>query len=316
MRTLWIDTDMGFDDVAAIAMAVACPDLSIVGLSLVAGNAPLDVVADNAARAVAFLGWRMPVYRGRARPMLGSLVTAANILGPSGMRSTGRTLPPAAPLPPGEDAIAALARYLEGYEPGGATILALGPLTNLAALVMARPDLVDRIGTLVWMGGSAGPGNHTAAAEFNAFVDPESVQVVIDAGVRISMVGLDACRPVTVGVADAETVRAAGTPVSAVLGDLLEGYARLVSADGSRPQPLYDPVAAAAVVDPASVTFRPAHLAIECDGRLTRGMTVVEWRVPRRAEANAAIAVAADAPRVRALCLAALGGRSETKAPA
>lgn len=313
MREIWIDSDMGFDDVAAIAMVAACPDLSVAGVSLVAGNAPLGIVADNAARAATLLGWRMPFHLGHARPLLGPLTTAADILGETGMRTVGRELPPAGSLPRAADAVTALIRHLDAKPAGSAIILALGPLTNLAAVMLARPDLAARIGKLVWMGGSAGPGNHTAAAEFNAFVDPEAAQAVIEAGVRVAMVGLDACRPVTVGVADAEAVRTSATLQAAVLADLLEGYARLVSPDGSRPQPLYDPVAAAALVAPGSVTFRPAHLAIECHGRLTRGMTVVEWRVPRRAEANADIAVSADARRVRALCLSALGARVESE---
>jgi purine nucleosidase len=185
-------------------------------------------------------------------------------------------------------------------------VLALGPLTNVARALQQRPDLAAQIGMLVWMGGSAAAGNHTAAAEFNAAVDPESVQVVLDAGIALRMVGLDACRQVRVHAQDAETLRALGTPRAQVLADLLLGYVRIASPDGGLPMSLYDPTAAAALVAPRGMVFRPAHLVMELEGRHTRGMTVVEWRVPRRARANALIAHQADEALLRGVVLDAL----------
>ena len=186
-------------------------------------------------------------------------------------------------------------------------MLALGPLTNIATLLMARPELAARIGRLVWMGGSAGSGNHTAAAEFNAAVDPESVQRVIDTGVCIEMVGLDACRQVRAHAADAEALRALGTNRGEILADLLLGYVRIASADGSKPMALYDPTAAAALVCPEGMQWREGHLAMELDGTLTRGMTVIEWRIPRKAQANARIASVADETLLRQTVFDALG---------
>jgi len=120
------------------------------------------------------------------------------------------------------------------------------------------------------------------------------------------MVGLDACRSVTVSVNDAARLRERGGRRATVLADLLEGYARLVSADGSRPQPIYDPVAAAALTVPGAVTFRPARVDVELAGRHTRGMTVVESRVPRRAAANAEVATSVDVEAVRDALFSAL----------
>lgn len=303
-NNVWIDTDMGFDDLAAIVMIAAAPEIRVAGLSLVAGNARLDVVADNAARAAAFLGWTMPIHLGRDRPLLGTPITAAEVLGSNAMRTVGAVLPPAPPPAATENAVPALARHLE--KTANATILALGPLTNIAVLLYVRPDLAGRIGRLIWMGGSAGPGNHTAAAEFNAYADPEAVQAVLDAGAPIRMVGLDACRPVTISVNDAARLRERGGTRATVLADLLEGYARIASADGSRSQPIYDPVAAAALSVPGAVAFRPARIDVELTGRHTRGMTVVESRVPRRAAANAEVATSVDAEAVRDALLTAL----------
>ncbi|WP_209740145.1 nucleoside hydrolase [Aureimonas populi] len=295
---------MGFDDLVAILMVARAPEIEIAGLSLVAGNAPLETVAANARAARAFFSWTMPIHPGAARPVAGDLVTAAYVLGETGMASAGRILPPAGGPLDAAHALDALVRYLE-EAPG--EILALGPLTNIAHLAMIRPDLASRIERLVWMGGSAGPGNHTASAEFNAFVDPEAIAAVLGAGVRLQMVGLDACRPVTVSMEDVAAMRAADPGErGATLADLLEAYVRIALPSGGKAQAIFDPVAAAALIAPQTVAFRPARLDVELAGRHTRGMTVVEWRVPRKAPANADIAVSPDAPRIRALILDAL----------
>ncbi|MFT4267075.1 MAG: nucleoside hydrolase [Xenophilus sp.] len=305
MPHVWIDTDMGFDDLAAVLTVAQAPGWEIDGLSLVAGNAPLPVVVDNALRAARCFGWGMPLHAGCARPLAGELVTAQSILGDDAMASAGGQLPAERAALAPADALQALAGHLrEAAEP--VTVLALGPLTNLATLLLRHPSLAPRVGRLLWMGGSAGPGNHTAAAEFNAVVDPEAVNVVLDAGVPLWMVGLDACRQVRVHASDAQALRALGTPRARLLADLLLGYVRIASPDGSAPMSLYDPTAAAALVAPASLSFRPAHLVAECDGRHTRGMTVVEWRVPRRAAANARVASVADEALVRQVVLGAL----------
>ena len=306
---MWIDTDLGFDDLAAVLTLQHSPHCSIDGMSLVAGNAPLAVVIDNALRSAACFGWTFPIHAGSAAPLFGQLVTAQNILGADAMASAGRCLPPERSPLAGGHATDALAAYLAAAGTPGtapATVLALGPLTNIAVLLQQHPRLAPRIGRLVWMGGSAGPGNHTAAAEFNAAVDPEAINVVLDAGVPLQMVGLDACRQVRVHAADAHDLRAIGGSKAELLADLLLGYVRIASADGSLPMSLYDPTAAAVLAAPGAMSFRAAHVVAECRGEHTRGMTVVEWRVPRRASANAQIASVVDEAIVRAAVLGAL----------
>ena len=314
-RSVWIDTDMGFDDLAAVLTVAHTPGWRIDGLSLVAGNAPLHVVADNALRAAAFFGWAMPIHAGSDRPLAVALVTAQNILGEDGMASAGRSLPLVRAALTSSDGVGALVDYLAASS-APATLLALGPLTNVAQVLKGHPELAGRIGTLWWMGGSAGPGNHTAAAEFNAAVDPEAVQVVLDARVRLRMVGLDACRQVRVHAADAQALRAIGTERATVLADLLLGYVRIASADGSLPMSLYDPSAAAALVAPQGMVFRAAHMVVECQGEHTRGMTVVEWRVPRKAAANADVASVADEAMLRGVVLSALAQAARAATPA
>ncbi len=335
MQHVWIDTDLGFDDLAAVLTLAHAPGWVVDGMSLVAGNAPIDVVVGNALRSAALFAWAFPIHTGAAQPLAGELVTAQSVLGEDAMASAGRSLPLQRTVVAPKDAVTALIEYLDSFDlPDGndesgrragpsiaervagptsesrvvasANILALGPLTNIALVLQRRPDLAPRIGTLMWMGGSAGPGNHTAAAEFNAFVDPESINAVLDAEVPLHMVGLDACRQVRVHASDAETLRSIGTDKAELLADLLLGYVRIASPDGRLPMSLYDPTAAAALVAPECMTFSPAHLVAECTGRHTRGMTVVERRVPRKAQANAMIAGAAVESVVRQTVLGAL----------
>ena len=307
MRRVWIDTDMGFDDLAAVLTVAASPDWSIAGLSLVAGNAPLDVVVDNAARAAALFGWNMPIHRGRDRPIERTLVTAAYILGAGAMPTAGKTLPKQAARLSSMDGISALIAELDRSREA-LTILALGPLTNLAVALLARPDLTSRIERVVWMGGSVGRGNHTASAEFNAAVDPEAVQIVLNAGVPFKMIGLDVCRQVQVTGEDAERLRNVGGEIAHILADLLAGYVGIARRRGGTCMALYDPTAAAALVEPCAVTCQPAHLAVECTDVLTQGRTIVEWQVPEHGSANAEVAVAVDESAVRRIVLDALAG--------
>lgn len=305
MNHVWIDTDMGFDDLAAVLTVAHTPGWVIDGLSLAAGNAPLNVVIDNALRSATFFRWAFPIHAGCERPLRGELVTAQNILGSDAMKSAGRSLPLAKRELTSGQAIDALRTHLqESTKP--VTILALGPLTNIATLLQQTPALSTRIGQLVWMGGSAGVGNHTAAAEFNAAVDPEAIQAVLDAQVPFQMVGLDACRQVRAYTSDAHELRALGTHRAAVLADLLMGYVCIASADGSLPMALYDPTAAAALVCPEGMAWRDAHVAAELEGRHTRGMTVCEFRVPRKAAANARVASLADENKLRCAVFDAL----------
>lgn len=294
---LWIDCDMGFDDLAAILM-VRASDREVAGLSLVAGNAGLPQVVSNAMACRTLFGWDFPIHAGAAEALNGSRTDAAYVLGATGMPTAGRKLPACADAPDGYYAVDALAVWLDT---GGRQVLALGPLTNIALLLNARPDLAAQM-EVTWMGGSATTGNHTATAEFNAFADPEAVAAVIASGVPIRMVGLDCCRQVTITAADGRALRAMPGERAALLADLLTGYACIRDAAGEAPMPLFDPVAAAAVIEPKTVTFAPARLDCELYGALTRGMTVVEWR-QNRAAPNALIATKARVARTRKLFL-------------
>ncbi|SFH66612.1 nucleoside hydrolase [Albimonas pacifica] len=296
---VWIDTDMSVDDVFAILLLQG--RVEIDGLSLGFGVAPLPRARLNAAGAASAFGWSFAMTQGADRAVLGGQEHATRILGETGIRSRGKTLPEveAPPLPP---ALPALSAWLEAQEQ--ATILALGPLTNLAALALARPDLLPRIERIVWMGGGVTSGNHTASAEYNAIADPEALAILIARGVPIRMIDLDACRRVQIAEEDVTALRAAPGPNAGLLADLLGGYLDIALERGRPTMALYDPIAAAAVLRPDLFRFRSVRLDAELGGLHTRGRTVVETRHPDTH--NAEIAEDLDAPAVKALCLAAL----------
>lgn len=299
---VWIDTDMGFDDIAAI-MVVQSAGLAIDGISLVFGNATLQAVCRNAAGAVAAFGWSMPIHQGREMPVLGALETAQSILGDNGIPTVGQSLPDAAALPK-SDAFAALCGWLADGA-GEKRILALGPLTNIAALCLARPDLAARISDLTWMGGGVTSGNHTASAEFNAFADPEALAIVLSHGLPLRMVDLDACRKVTASSADVLPIRNAGGKNAGLIADLLEGFIGIATRRGRPAMALYDPVAAVAFTS-EFLGWRHARIDVELHASLTRGRTVVEARAEKVTGFNAHFAETVNAEAAKAAVLEAL----------
>ncbi len=298
---VWIDTDMGFDDIAAI-LVVAHAKLDIAGISLVFGNTPLPQVRLNAAGAAKAFGWTFPIHSGRASAVLGEIETAQAILGETGIPTSGTTLPEAAALPE-SDAFTALCNWLE--QDGPHRILALGPLTNIAALALARPDLAARITELTWMGGGVTAGNHTASAEFNALADPEALAIVIASGLPLRMVDLDLCRKVIAIPDNIAPIRKAGGANAEMLADFLDGYIGIGTSRGRLGMAIYDPCAAVAFTHPEIVTFRTARIDVELQGKLTRGRTVVETRATH-AKPNADYAVEIDNEAARAIILGAL----------
>ncbi|QEL23786.1 nucleoside hydrolase [Bosea sp. F3-2] len=306
---VWIDTDMGFDDLAAILL-VRQGGHGIDGISLTFGNTPIERVRANAAAAAAVFGFGFPIFSGREQPLLAPIETAAAILGETGMPTSGRALPETDPLPMAA-AFPALCDWLTvGERPK--RILALGPLGNIAALAVARPDLAARIDELVWMGGGVTRGNHTASAEFNAFADPEALAVVLSHGLPLTMVDLDFCRQILASPGDVEPIRQAGGRNAALLADLTAGFIAIATARGRAAMSLYDACAAAIFLRPGLARFERANIAVELAGTVTRGRTVVETRASH-AVFNASYAVRGDSDAIRTMILDAL--REEAAKP-
>ncbi|PMQ16478.1 nucleoside hydrolase [Janthinobacterium sp. AD80] len=302
LKKIWLDTDPGFDDWLTMLLLGSNPGIEWLGVSVVAGNAPVDITYDNALRIKAHDGLTVPIYRGCEKPLAGVIETAQRILGDSGMPTTGEILPPGAAVDASGHAVDALIDAVRAH-PGQITIMAIAPMTNLATALSRAPDIAEKIVEIILMGGSTDQGNHTAAAEFNIYADPEAAAQVFQAGIPLRMFGLNLCRQLLVTNAEVQQLRAIGTPRAQRLAGYLEAYVRIRSADGSVPMPMYDPVVALYLEAPQLFQFQSAHVAIELTGELTRGMTVCEFRVPRRAPINTQVAMLADGPAAIALLM-------------
>ncbi len=302
---LWYDTDPGFDDWMAWALIEAEPSFKLHGVSVVAGNAPLAVTLPNALAIKAFHGFSTPVYAGCDRPLAQAQVTAQDVLGAQGMETTGPALP-AALTPAGAAATPAPGHGVQALidcvraHPGRITLLAVGPLTNVAVAFALAPELPSLLAGLVIMGGSTVGGNASAAAEFNIHADPEAAARVFDGGVPVAMFGLNVCRQVPIGQAQVDRLKALGSARATVFAGYVDGYVAIGRRRGRAVQSLYDPTPVIWLARPDLFELQPARVDIELQGRFTRGMTVCDFRAPALARANAQVAVKADGPAAMA----------------
>ena len=301
MNSLWLDTDPGFDDLITWLLLERLSGYRLGGVSVVAGNAPLEHTLANALRISRFLGSSVPVYAGAARPLVAPQVTSQHLLGETGLSSTGRSLPEDSATVQPLHAVDALIAHLEQHD--RTTIVAIAPLTNLALLLKRAPHLARKIGPVIVMGGSTDRGNHTAAAEFNIFADPEAASVVFGSGLDVHMFGLNLTRQVLVTAEHADRLRSLGTERAELIADHLDFYLQIRDARRLAPMPFHDPVTALYLSHPDCFEVTPAFVDIELHGTLTRGMTVCEFRVPRKAEANAQIAVRAEGEQLMAVLM-------------
>jgi len=291
-----IDCDPGHDD--AVAILLAARHFDLLGVTTVGGNAPVWRVTENALRVLELIGRpEVPVARGAAGPILGSLPRA-------GERVHGATGLDGAKLPRGSNrvitkgAVEFLVETVMGNP--GTVVIATGPLTNLALAMRVEPRLAKSIARLSIMGGSATWGNVTAAAEFNAWADPEAAHIVFSSGARITMCGLDLTRQAAVGPETIARFRAVRTHTAGVVADLLEHYrAAAERVYGTPAVPLHDPCAVAALAAPELFEVTPAHVAVELRGEETRGMTVVDRRFLEAEAAEQRRAAGAPEPNCR-----------------
>ncbi|EKE45026.1 pyrimidine-specific ribonucleoside hydrolase RihA [Oceaniovalibus guishaninsula JLT2003] len=273
-----IDTDPGQDDAVAILLALASPEIEVLGVTAVAGNVPLALTQKN-ARIVCELAGRpdIAVFAGCDRPMLRPLVTAEHVHGRTGL--DGPVLPdPAMPLQDmhGVDFIV---RTLRAEPEGSVTLCALGPLTNIAMALRMAPDIAGRIARIVLMGGAYFEvGNITPAAEFNIFVDPEAAAVVFGCGAPITVLPLDATHKVLVTKARNDAFRALGTRAGIAVAEMTDFFERFDKAKyGSDGAPLHDPTVIAWLLEPDLFAGRQINVEIETRSDLTLGMTVADW---------------------------------------
>ncbi|KEO60613.1 nucleoside hydrolase [Thioclava indica] len=284
-RKIIIDTDPGQDDAVAILLALASPELEVLGITCVAGNVPLALTSLN-ARKVCELAGRpdMRVFAGCDRPMARMLVTAENVHGKSGL--DGIELPEPAMALQDQHAVDFLIETLREAPAGTVTLCPLGPLTNIATAFERAPDIKDRVAEIVLMGGAYFEvGNTTPAAEFNIHVDPQAADIVFKSGVPIVVMPLDVTHKALTSRARVEAFRAMGTQVGHAVASWTDFFERFDMAKyGSEGAPLHDPCVIAYLLAPDLFTGRHINVEIETQSELTMGMTVADWwRVTDRA---------------------------------
>lgn len=285
-----MDCDPGIDDALAIVFACGHPDLDLQGITTVAGNVGVDKTTANALRVCEMLGLaELPVVAGSPRPLLRPPLAVGRVHGESGL--AGARLPAPVTAPRGGHAVDFLIDTI-GAAPGEITLVATGPLTNIALAVRREPLLATQVRDFVIMGGSAARGNVTPAAEFNIAADPEAAAIVFGAGWNVTMVGLD----VTLRTRADAGVRQRLAGLGRLADDLvLPCLAAYSSAPGGEGPPVHDVCAIARVASPGLLRCTPARVEVETAGRWTAGMTVTDFR-SRPQDCNAMVAMEIDVP--------------------
>ncbi|MFQ2341742.1 pyrimidine-specific ribonucleoside hydrolase RihA [Aeromonas dhakensis] len=289
-----LDCDPGHDDAIALILALASPELKVLAVTTSAGNQTPDKTLNNALRILTLLGRDdIPVAAGAPKPLARELIIADNVHGESGL--DGPKLPDPAFAPVAMTALELMAKCLrESPEP--VTLVPTGPLTNIALLLAAHPELKSKIARIVLMGGAAGAGNWTPAAEFNIYVDPEAADMVFKSGLPITMCGLDVTHEAQVMDEDIERVRAITNPVAQCVADLLDFF-MIYHRDpkwGFAGAPLHDPCTIAWLLAPALFHGVECRVDIETGGTHTSGMTVVDRYGLTGKPANALVLLGLD----------------------
>ena len=295
-----LDCDPGIDDALAIAFAHGHPGLDLLGITTVAGNVGLAQTTVNALAVCEFIGaGRTPVTAGSSGPLLRPALDARQVHGEGGLG--GATLRPPAAGPATGYAVDYLIETI-GAARGEITLVATGPLTNIALALRLEPRLADWVREMVIMGGSAGRGNTTPAAEYNMWADPEAAAVVFGAGWSVVMLGLDVTLRTGASPAVRERMRELGPLGAGLLLPALEQYRSvhepaperggLGRLEGSSPRAIgpavHDVCTVAWIAQPTLFGLVPAQVQVETAGQLTSGMTVTDFTAPGVAHGGSA----------------------------
>jgi purine nucleosidase len=293
-KKIILDCDPGVDDAMAIAFAVGSPDIDLVGLTTVAGNVSLDKTTANALRLGEFLGApAVPVTAGAAAPLARPAITAERVHGADGLR--GAPVPHSTARPrPGRAADFIVDTIMAA--PGEITLVAVGPLTNIALALRREPGLAGSVRDFVIMGGSTTRGNVTPAAEFNIAVDPDAAAEVFAAGWTVTMVGLDVTLQAIAYEQVTTRLAALGRLAETLLLPCLRRYTDGdPEATGTGETVVHDVCAVAYVAQPELLGCAPARIEVETEGRWTTGMTVTDFGSAPEAR-NALVATSIDVP--------------------
>ena len=296
-RRFWIDTDTASDDAVGIVMALMHPNTEVIGMSVVIGNVPVEMGVQNALYTAELCGKSIPVHAGAALPLVRSFATAQHVHGVDGMGDIG--LPLKGRTATSNNAVAAMIQAFR-KEPGELELVALGPLTNLALAIRIEPQFASWVKRCVIMGGTGVlPGNATPLSEFNWWIDPEAVHIVLESGMKVEMVGWDVSLADSVIDTDlAEELRNLG-PLGQFSIDIQKSLRRFIQeVTGRTGFDWPDPIAMAVALEPDIATSE-AHLRVEVSLGLghERGQTIVDHLGNTKREPNCRVVYRVDRTR-------------------
>ncbi|USQ75534.1 uridine-preferring nucleoside hydrolase UriH [Ornithinimicrobium cryptoxanthini] len=293
-RQIILDCDPGHDDAVAMMLALGNPTIELLGITTVGGNQTLEKVTRNAQSVLVMCGRDdVPVHPGSGRPLVRRIEVADDIHGESGL--DGVDLP--TPTRPAEDshAVAFIIDTVLAAPTGTITLVATGPLTNLALAARLEPRIVERVREVVVMGGGYHVGNWTPVAEFNIWVDPEAAAIVFVETWPLTMVGLDVTHQALATAEVEEQVRATDSPLGEFFIGLMAFFRTTYREhQGFTDPPVHDACTIAYLIDPAIVQTRKVPLTVELRGEHTVGMTVADFRSPAAADCRHQVATHLD----------------------
>lgn len=303
-RKILLDVDTGHDDAVAIMMAARNCAIDLVGITVTAGNQTLPKTLQNTLNLCSALSISAPVYAGMTRPIVADLVTAALIHGESGF--DGPVFDSCAKAAEREHAVQFIIDTVMRSAQGEITIVAVGPLSNIAMAVRLEPAIVPRLREIVVMGGSFTGGNVTPSAEFNIHADPEAAAIVFGCGAKLTMIGLDVTSKVLLTDEHFAALSKISGRAAEIFSASMECYTAACRRYVGEYPAMHDPCCIAYTLDPSIVTSRMCAVGIELDGTLTRGRTVVDMTGVSGKPANVSVALTVDADRFWIMLEAAL----------
>jgi len=278
-RKIILDCDPGHDDAIAIIMAGVSEDIELLGITTVAGNSYLENTTRNALIITELAGIDVEVHPGASKPLIRNQIVAHDIHGYSGLE--GANLKNPTKEPSKEDAVHFMARMVE--ENDDVTIVATGPLTNVALFAKMYPQLIKKVREIVTMGGGIAFGNVTPAAEFNIYADPEAADIVFKLDVSKTIAPLDMTHQAYIQKNDVIKIREFGSDILNTIADLLEFFMKTYrEVFGINGAPLHDPTTIAYLIKPDMFEWENYHIEIELKGQFTYGATVADvWKVTK-----------------------------------
>lgn len=269
------DTDPGIDDAFALSFLHESKIFDVKMVSSVAGNVALANTTRNLRGLVKAMDWDVPVYMGAEKPILGPQILAEEFHGVGGLHGYRFENEDLAPLCD-KSAFEAMVEILEAHS--DVLIIAVGPLTNIATLLIARPDLKSKIKEITIMGGGVGMGNTTPAAEFNIYADPEAAHLVFNAGIRVNMLGLNVTTQTSYDLDMHEIFKKSDKKINQILADIMDRRIAKTGAEENYTTFMHDTLAVMYHTHPEIFKSQMVHIDVETKGEFTRGMTVADMR--------------------------------------